>query len=414
MSAKLLGGPLIRPFKFYFAILVVIALIGFRDGLRESLSFTGQREIASDCTDAVGTIIRHEVPREVELEIDQKEVLELKHYRFKNTIWNKILSAHEFESFDANEYFRLLEIYKDAAQSPNLLKMNPVSIEQKLALIEAIQLRFSYFNHLPSVQDEIESLNIYKLRRLEKLLMKFDLSKKITRDNLEEFSSDFFLIIKGPPLSLLDYFTMNKTERMNKRMFRVLQEDLLVRGLKGTLERIPESTSSTRMERARLYMKNIMKYKAWRFLVMPYDLPWIDRVKVSDELLEKILFDGLDAHQSELIIELKNQNAIDHYERFRKVYRPVAFGVGFYFYYTKFQKKIAADEEQNNEDAKKKFMDDFKKLSDSINSGDTKIKSEDEIKEEQFQRILKSFKERYGEDPSPEEYQELRKKIFAR
>lgn len=404
---------LIRPFKIYLSILLVLALFGLKEGRLESLSFSGNREIASDCVDAVGAIIRREVPQDVEVKLSQKEEWALKHYRFKNNIWNKILNPREFDSFDENEYFRLLEIYKDERQSPDLLKMSPLKIEQKLALIEAIQMRFSSFHNLPTIQDEIENLNSFKLKKLAKLLKKFNLSKKLTRENLEEFSSDFFLIIKGPPVSLLDYLILNKSERMNQRMFRVLQEDMLLRGLKGTLERIPEEIDETAMEKARLYIKRVMKYKVWRYLVMPYDLPWVEQVKVSDELLEKILNDGLDAHQSELIVELKNQNAIDHYERFRKVYRPVAFGVGFYYYYTKYQKTLVSEEDKNDEEAKKQFLNDFKKLSEAIGSGNAKVKTEDEIKEEQFQRVIKSFKDRYHEDPTPQEYQELRKKIFG-
>jgi hypothetical protein len=389
-----------------------MALFGFR----QRLSFTGTREIASDCNEAVGAIIRHEIPRDVEFQMTQKEALELKHYRFKTTIWNKILTAREFESFDSNEYFRLLEIYKDSRQTADLLSMNPVSIEQKLALIESIQIRYSYFKKLPGVQEDIENLNVYKLKKLEKLLKKFDLSKKLTRESLNEFAADFFLIVKGPPPSLLEYFMMNKTEKMNQRMFRLLEEDMLIRGLKNTIERIPERNFQGNSEKAAFYIHRVMKYKAWRYLVIPYDLPWIDRVKISDQLLGKIFLDGLDAHQSELILELKNQNAIDLYEQFRKVYRPVAFGVGFYFYYSKYQKKHQEEEDvedKENEEAKKKFLEDFKKLQDSINAADTKVKSDDEIKEEQFQRVLKKMKDQYHEDPSPEDKAELRRKIFG-
>ncbi len=376
------------------------------------MSFTGSREIASgDCNDIVTSIIKQEIPNNIARAQTEREALEFKHYRFKNSIWNKILSAKDFEKFDENEYFRLLEIYKD--KNKDLLATNPVTIEQKLALIEAIQLRFSYFHNLPSIQDEIENLNVYKLKKVQKLFKNLDLSKRITRENLAEFSSDFFLILKGPPLSLLDYFTKNKTVRMNEHMLRVLQEDMLVRGLKGVIERIPEKEKYTTLENAGYYVKRVMKFRLWRYFVIPYDLPFIDRVKISDELLEKILLDGLDAHQSELVLELKNQNAIDNYERLRKVYRPVAFGVGFYFYYQKYQKDKEETDDKNNDEAKKKFMDEFAKLAESINAGVAAEKTEEQLKDEQFQRVLASFKNRYHEDPTPEEYQELHAKIYG-
>lgn len=370
--------------------------------------------MASDCNEAVREILSASTSTTALGKNSLATSSEEKHYRFRLNLWNKILSSKEFERFDENEYFRLLEIYKDERQTRDLISVNPVTIEQKLALIESIQLRLS-LPDMPKVQTDIETLNAYQLRKLEKLLKKFDLSKKLTRENLEDFAADFFLILKGPPVSVLELLTKDKTKRMNERLFRVLQEDLLVRGLKGAMERIPEKDFDTQIERAQIYIKRVMKYRAWRIFALPYDLPWIDRIKLSDELIEKILLDGLDAHQSEVIMELKGLNAVDYYERIRKVYRPVAFGVGFYYYYTKFQKKAesrAADEEESDA-AKKEFLDEFKKLADAINSGETKIKTDEEIREEQFQRVLKSFKEKYHEDPTPEEYQDMRRKIFG-
>lgn len=382
-------------------------------GLKQSYQFSGQRAVASDCTDMATTIIQHSIPEEVLLAQSKKSAIQLEHYRFKNSIWNKILMVREFEHFDENEYFRLLEIYKDSSGSENkLLAMNPVSIEQKLALIEAIQLKFSHFEKLPSVQDEIQNLNSYKLKKLERLMKNFDLNSKVTRENIEAFSSEFFLILKGPPLSLLDYFTKNKTARMNERMLRVLQEDMLIRGLKGTLDRIPLRDNYTATESTRHYIKKVMKYKAWRILVLPYDLPWVDRIKISDELLEGILVDGLNKHEHELVAELKRQNLIDHYERFRKVYRPVAYGVGFYFYYQKFQEFMAEaqdKEDAQNEEAKKIMLEYFHKLSKAL----ALEKSDQDLKEMQFQRVLQSYKDRYQQEPTSEEHQELRQKIFG-
>lgn len=393
-----------------------MSFIGFLAilGLLERRPFQGNRIVASDCNDIFLSIIKADIPSDLRKEASD---LELEHFRFKNSIWNKILSTKDFENFNELEYFRLLEIYKDdSGIQRDLLSMNPVKIEQKLAVIEAIQQRFSSFANLPSMREEIQNLNAYKLKKLQRLMKNFDLNSKISRENLESFSSDFFLILKGPPISLLDYFTKNKTLRMNEAMMRTLQEDMLIRGLKGVIERIPEKNNLTHKDLARLYVKRIMKYKIWRFLVVPYDLPWIDRVKISDDLLEKIFIDGLDTHESELIIELKRQNRIDHYERFRKVYRPVAFGVGFYYYYQKYQtqlKQNEATDDAEEVELKKKFMEEFKTLAESIHTLSPEEKTENELKEIQFERVLKQFRIQYKEEPTPKEYQELREKIFG-
>ncbi len=381
-------------------------IIGFSTDQKKSFDL---RSPASDCLEVANSIIKKAPPEEMSNLSSYRYANELKKYNFKNSIWNKIIRAKEFENFDDVEYFRMLEIYKS---SDDLFLQNPTTIEQKLALIEALTLKSSSID-LPSIQEQIEKLNVFKLKKLQTLMKNFDLSKTIQREYLEDFASDIFLILKGPPVSLLDYFSKNKTAKMNERMMRVLQEDMLLRGLKGVIEKISKQDHMTQLERAQLLIKKVSQYKIWRMLVIPYDLPWIDQIKVSDSLLEKIFLDGLDAHQSELLIELKSQNAIDHYERFLQVYKPVAFGIGFYFYYQKFHKDLEKQNDIDNEVAKKEFLDEFKKLAASINGAENSIKSDEELKQQQFQRVIKSYIDHYHENPTSEEYRELHKKIFG-
>ncbi len=383
--------------------------------------FIGSRTIANDCTEMTNSIIKKEIGDGAYTNKSFPDELEIKHYRFKNSIWNTLFNAKEFEEFNDNDYFRHLEIYKNALESPTvLLSQNPQTLEQKLALVEAIQLKFTHFHNAPTLQNEIQQLTVYQAKKVQKLMKNFDLANPLTRASLETFSSDLFILLKGPPINIMENFTKNKTVRINQRMMRILEEDLLLYGLNGIIQRIPVEENISQLQNAKLLVKKIMKYKTWRLLVVPYDLPWVDQIKISDQLLEKILLDGLDNHKSELIAELKKQNLIDQYEHIRKVYRPVAFGVGFYYYYEKEHKKIIeeteaanAENEKANEAAKKKFLDDFKKLADSINAGDTKEKTIDELKEIQFQRVKKSFVNRYHEEPTPDELKEMKQKIFG-
>ena len=253
-----IGDPLKKFFKIYVSFIGILAIWG----LVETRTFKGNRIVASDCNDLFLSIIRNEIPKDL-------THYELKHFRFKNSIWNQIVGPKDFENFDEIEYFRQLKFYKENGDiQKDFLSINPIKIEQKLALIEAIQSRFSYFNHLPSIQEEIEKLNTFKLRKLQRLMKSFDLNSPLSRENLESFSSDFFLILKGPPISLLDYFSKNKTLKMNERLMRALQEDILISGLKGVIEQIPETSIHSNMDKAQLYSKRIMKYKVSRFLVV--------------------------------------------------------------------------------------------------------------------------------------------------
>ena len=71
--------------------------------------------------------------------------------------------------------------------------------------------------------------------------------------------------------------------------------------------------------------------------------------------------------------------------------------------------------DENQEEEKKRFLEEFKELSDSImEANDTTIKSEDVMKQEQFERALDSFRKKYKEEPTPQEYEEMKTKIFGK
>lgn len=374
------------------------------------------RSIASseDCFELIQQIIG---PKSVNVRLqikNDKSQEEEKLIKFKNNIWNKIITSVDFEDFDDREYFRWMEIYKDA--NHKLWNVNPISIEQKMAVIEIINLKLVPFSidEKHKITAEMEKLSAYKLRILQTHLRHFDLSSKLTRNDLEEFASDLMIILKGPPVSLMDYFTSNKTARMNERMMRTIQEDMLLLGLKGIVDRIPERDSYTRLEKSKYLIQKFFQLKIWRYLVMPYDLPWIERVKIPEDLLQRILIDGLMPHEQELMAHFKRQGMIDHYERFRIVYKPLAFSVGFYFYYEKFSDKLSGRINETQEEERKRLVNDFINLANHIiGQNEVQVKSADTIKDEHFKRLINSYKEKYKENPTPEEYEEFHKKAYG-
>ena len=366
------------------------------------------RSIASlDCNDIVKKIITRDISNQVAI-IPEEEKL----FKFKNNIWNRIISTRDFDQFDDKEYFRWLEIYKDP--TPEFSKLNPVTIEQKMALIEVINARLiptPYYGE-KSLTAEAQHLSTMKLKKLQRHLNGLDLSSKLTRTHLDDFASDLMIVLKGPPISLLDYFTKNKSKRMQERLMRMVQEDMLLMGLKGQIDRIPEKTYYNRLEEGKHLTKKFFQYKIWKYMVLPYDLPWLERVRIPDELMEKIIIDGLEAHNTELIGLLKQQNMIDHYERFRKAWKPVAFSLGFAFYYYRFNSDKNAINE-NQEEEKKKLLLDFEHIASSLNDPEGNFhKTEDILKAQQFERVKKIYKEKNGQDPTPEELNEIRAAIF--
>ncbi len=372
-----------------------------------------ERSIASDCNSIVNEIIAPSVQEEIRQKKAAANLQTEKLFKLKNNIWNKVMGPHDFESFNDQEYFRWMEIYKDSnAEFSNL---NPVSIEQKMALIEVINMRLipTPLYAEKSLTEEAQRLNLYKLRKLQSHMKSFDMTSKLTRNDLHNFAADLMIILKGPPITLMDYFTSNKTARMNARLMRMVQEDILLMGLKGMVERIPEKSSYTNLERGKYNVKRFFHHKVWKYLAMPYDLPWFEKVNIPDELLEKIMINGLEAHDQELIAHLQKQNMIDHYERFRKVYKPIAFSIGFYFYFEKYNASLNPKTGEGQDEDSAKFIEFFKELSDKILDFNTPAdKSDLDLKEEQLERMLDNYRKKYKEEPSAEIIKEMRAKIF--
>lgn len=392
---------------------MAISLFGLWSSKNLQALKTPERSIASDCNSIVSEIISPLAQEERQLRVLAANTQNEKLFKLRNTIWNKIMGPHDFENFNDQEYFRWTEIYKDG--NDEFSNINPVSIEQKMALIEVVNMRLiqTPLYAERNLTEEAQRLNLLKLKKLQSHMRKFNLASKFTRDDLNSFAADLMIILKGPSITLIDYFTLNKTARMNARLMRMVQEDILLMGLKGMVERIPEKNSYTRLEHGQYNVKRFFQHKLWKYLAVPYDLPWIERVNIPDELLEKIMIDGLAAHDHELIDYLKKQNMIDHYERFRKVYKPIAFAIGFYFYFDKYNIEENAKTNDSQEEEKAKFIDFFKALSDKVFEETATVeKSEMDLKEEQYKRMLETYRKKYKEEPSKKIIEEMRAKIF--
>lgn len=377
----------------YFIFIFCLFLFG---EIKKESEFKGDRMIASDCDDAIKLILQNYfVP---------KTIPSTPTTTLETRLWEGIKNPRDFESFDEDKYLLALDYYKN--KDLQKYSIPPKTLEEKMALIESIQLKFTRNSSIPSIQEESETLKKAKYKRLQKLFKKFNLDSNLTRDYLSDFSSELYLILKGPPTSVFDYLNKDKTVLMSERYMRILQENMLTYGLSRVVHDFP-GKEETKLMKVRLFLKKIGKYKIWRYASLPYALPEVSNPVLSDALLEKILLDGLDAHNKDFIIELKNMQLIDHYDRFRKVYRNVAFTVLMYYIYL----ETMEQRERNEKEAKDKILKGIESL--STNLPEVEQRSEEELKEIQMQRVLKDFRAKYKEEPTADEFIQLHKQIFG-
>lgn len=379
--------------KPYLYLLCFFVAFGLSNSLNEIENvFKGERTIASSCDEAVALILKDYFSPPAALPATLENT-------FEGLIWSNIKEPRDFEIFDEKKYFTFLEIYKN--KPLDKISKIPQTLEEKMALIDSLQVA-----NLPSLSNETAKLTRLKYKQLEKLFSKFNFDSNLSREFLMEFSSELYLILKGPPVSLLDYFRESQTELMSEHYLRILQESLMAHGLKKIVPNFPAQNDSKLMK-TRILMKKISQYKIWRLLNLPYGLPAIDRPLISEQLLEKIIIDGFENHKKEFIIELRYLKLLDHYDRFRKIYSGISFSLLIYYLY----QEILHQKETHEKEVKDAFMESLDKIDKALPK--VEVKTEDEMKELQMKRVLKNFRDKYKEDPSADEYLQLHMKIFG-
>lgn len=315
-------------------LFVLVALFAIKSlPMPEHNSFNPliRRDIAADCQSSMKAFLTKSSLAPQAL---TRQELNFKNLdQMKKSVWKKINGPRDLTSFNDQEYLKWVATYKN--QDQEIFNLNPKTIEQKMAILEVInhKLGLLYQNKLSNLTDEIELLSLRRLKRLEKHLKKLDLSSRVYTEDLEEYTRELFLIVKGPPLPMDNYFSKDKLQ-ISRRILRMVEEDLFRMGLKGFIARIPEKTAYSNMEKAKLFIHKALKYKITQIYFLPYKLPPSKIIKIPDALLEKILLNGLDAHEVELISFFKKQNRLDHYDNFKKLYTPIAYSLGIYYYYT--------------------------------------------------------------------------------
>lgn len=323
----------ILPYLFVCVLGAIITL--FESKLEMFTSRNISREIASDCTDLISQLIKVS-PKNV---TPKTTLTIVKAKTLKGAMWEKLLDPHEFHQFDNIKYANAIKHYSKTQK--NLEVVNPKTIEEKLAFIEVLSSKLATddFKNIMKLSAEIENLSALRLKRMQKLLTKLDLSSKLSTYNIEIFTREFMLILKGPPKKIEDYL-LKSNLKMHSRLTRMVQEDIFRIGLEDMIKRIPAKDNYTKIQNLRHMINKLFEYKIVQLYFLPYYLPKVKAPRIPDELVKKILLEGLDKHESELIAIYKKQNRIDDYENFKKIYTPIAYSIGIFYYYHVATEKI--------------------------------------------------------------------------
>lgn len=252
--------------------------------------------------------------------------------------------------------------------------------------------------HIDNVNNQFFTKNVAKDFYLKKIVKKIDIQKANNPLQLEQAASEITLALFGKRHLIRDYFFKNAGERFRSEVLRQISERILQTGLLSFWNKAdPESPGQlSRFKNSWLRFQRTYLFD----LFMNFPLPGLRPIKLSDELITKVIFDGIDVHEAELKKAMASNSWRNGYLTFRKAVSTLLFtaivGSGIFQVYGQ-----AATEIQNWEDNTSHIAAQIRSLPAGLHGDLAQV----------YQRLktdaVAEFKKQWGEAPTQDEMQEL-------
>ncbi|MNS82150.1 hypothetical protein D3C72_1158850 [compost metagenome] len=283
------------------------------------------------------------------------------------------------------------------------------SIAQVLASLDKDNQGFLFKNDLQSFS---EGLSWNRKRKLRNILNHQFLGNAISEKEVARLATELTTILFGVRETVDNFIFKSKDQQLNDSAIGLAQEKLLRRGLidawggkyspnkTGLLSDLVMGLRWTN-DKALILHTAIARTP----LSLPLLLPLRKNSEISDQLMRKIILDGVDKHIDEIRIALKEQSSIEAYNTVRRLYTPVLIGsvltVGIIIAYL-----IVQDEKERSFHEQ---LSGLERMRDEI----AKVSAaKDLIIQEAYEGARQDFIKKWGGEPTSEEAAELRQKVI--
>lgn len=291
--------------------------------------------------------------------------------QLKLSIVQRLLGSGAIKNFDQRVYNgHLLTLLRGDARpsDANVQKF----AEGRLAILEFLNLSSNRLMTPESFLKDIESARLMRQRKVAKLLQKMDLTGGITREFLDSFSADFFLATRGIPEKASDFILKSSDERTLATWSKMFQEQALERGLRRIALETPQRDLTIR-ENLSIKLRTFLRLKLFRFLAsFPAALPGAKDPILSEDLMIRVMLDGMPAHRAAIEAELASQGNWSTYNRLRRLWTPLMAGALMYLtypaIYEQMQVGVLKEINQQMTQQREQVRHDFQKGIDQIDS----------------------------------------------
>lgn len=261
------------------------------------------------------------------------------------------------------------------------------------------------FQQLMAISPELTTLKLSprQQKKVRKFLNENQVSDFLTRKELAYKVDELSLLLFEKEISVERRISQPQEIQEKRRFQQIFVEAILQRGFQRQWK-VPSDYKMIDLMKSKWNL--LSESKGYQYVLLPWFLPRTKGPKISQELLHKIMKEGLPQHLAEVQQVLKAKSQHEAYVLFRRLYTPVILGSLFLVQsYLAHEALQAAQEEQVQ-----KAVAEMYQTGHLIEGMLETTKAE--ILETAYQATLTEFKQRWGEEPTELEKTEIREKII--
>jgi len=271
-----------------------------------------------------------------------------------------------------------------------------------------------------TLEDLSSDFSWWRKRKLRKILNEAEITGFPSEKAIGRYVAELGTVLFGSNTEVKAFYEKSGVERLDDSGIKIIQDQLLNKGLRGTWKSFGEGANAKLMQR---FLDKIWTFQNSRRGQMitiatilragyaPY-LGKMGNIEIPPDLMFKVIRDGYQAHAAEVREFLQDktrpmtQSEIDAYNTFRKVYNPVAMAIVFtmamHTAYENYHKEIELQVEHTV-----LHLQGTRRALGYVTSGGFK----NQVYQEAVDGSVKDFIKKWGEPPTDAERAEIEEKV---
>jgi hypothetical protein len=178
-----------------------------------------------------------------------------------------------------------------------------------------------------TIESQILSLKKRKQKEFKKLLERIKARGISSQKEINKISVEMVILLSGDKDAIDKYFFKTRDERMLESIRHQIQQRLIQKGLEDFLVANSNIYKVNLWVRTKEAVKTLLNSQLWNWLQIPWMLPEIAGKPLSEDLMQKIIWSGIEANKKEIEVYYKTQSHREMYASLRRIYAGVFLGI---------------------------------------------------------------------------------------